>query len=242
MKNLYFLAGLPRTGSTLLTSILYQNPLIHTEGASALCGLVWANLNELKDNRHIQATQRSIDPIIRKIPEIYYAHVGREVVIDKCFTWTLDGNIDAIRKYITPKPRFIVMHRPIEDIINSFVGLMERSDTNGIFQFDIDNNSKAYRHMTLKEQRRSAALQKGGVLEMPLVAYETARTYRDQSLFHYVSYKDLTEKPEEVLNGIYDFLDMPRYKHDFKNIKNKNKESDLVWGLKDMHTIKSSIT
>ncbi len=40
-KNFYFISGLPRTGSTLLSSILYQNPLIHTEGNSALCQLMW---------------------------------------------------------------------------------------------------------------------------------------------------------------------------------------------------------
>jgi len=242
MKKLYFLAGLPRTGSTLLTSILYQNPLIHTEGASALCGLIWANLNELEDNKHLQSTKRSIGPIVNRLPELYYAHINREVVIDKCFTWTLDGNIEAIKKYITPKPKFIVMHRPVEEIVNSFIGMMERSETNGIFQFDMDNNSQTYRHLSLKEQRRGAVLQKNGVLEMPLVAYETARTYPDQSLFHYVSYKDLVEQPKNTLDGIYDFLGMPRYKHNFKNIKNKNQESDIVWGLKDMHTIKSSIT
>jgi len=241
MKNLYFLAGLPRTGSTLLTSILYQNPKIHTEGASALCGQIWANLNELQDNRHMMATGRDLQPIISKLPELYYADVKRDVVIDKCFTWTLDGNIEAIKKYITKKPKFIVMYRPVEEIVNSFIGMMERSETNGVFQFDIDNGSKAYRHLTLKEMRRNAILQKGGVLEMPLVAYETVRTYPDQSFFHYVSYKDLTTNPEATLNDIYDFLEMPRYKHNFKKIENKNKESDSVWGLKDMHTIKSSI-
>ena len=35
------LSGLPRTGSTLLSAILYQNPKIHAEGNSGLCQLMW---------------------------------------------------------------------------------------------------------------------------------------------------------------------------------------------------------
>jgi len=42
-KKFFFISGLPRTGSTLLSSILYQNPLIHAEGNSALCQLMWDN-------------------------------------------------------------------------------------------------------------------------------------------------------------------------------------------------------
>jgi len=35
------LSGLPRSGSTLLSAILSQNPLIHAEGNSAVCQLMW---------------------------------------------------------------------------------------------------------------------------------------------------------------------------------------------------------
>ena len=35
------LSGLPRSGSTLLSAILCQNPLIHAEGNSAVCQLMW---------------------------------------------------------------------------------------------------------------------------------------------------------------------------------------------------------
>jgi hypothetical protein len=35
-ENMFFLAGLPRTGSSLLTNILSQNPDILSEGSSGL--------------------------------------------------------------------------------------------------------------------------------------------------------------------------------------------------------------
>jgi hypothetical protein len=36
-EQMFFLAGLPRTGSSLLTNILSQNPDILSEGSSGLC-------------------------------------------------------------------------------------------------------------------------------------------------------------------------------------------------------------
>jgi hypothetical protein len=41
MKNLMFLSGLPRTGSTLLTSLLNQHPEIYASGSSPLSDLIF---------------------------------------------------------------------------------------------------------------------------------------------------------------------------------------------------------
>ena len=40
-KQFVFLSGLPRTGSTLLSAILSQNPKIYSEGNSAVCQLMF---------------------------------------------------------------------------------------------------------------------------------------------------------------------------------------------------------
>ena len=37
----YFMAGLPRSGSTLLSALLNQNPDIHSEPSSPLCGMMF---------------------------------------------------------------------------------------------------------------------------------------------------------------------------------------------------------
>jgi hypothetical protein len=41
IKKIIALSGLPRSGSTLLSSILSQNIDIHAEGNSAVCQLMW---------------------------------------------------------------------------------------------------------------------------------------------------------------------------------------------------------
>lgn len=237
MKELYFLAGFPRSGSTLLTSILYQNPTIHTEGHSALCNVMWDTLSSLECNPHLKATNReqTIADVMSMLPTAYYVNQKRDVVIDKSFTWTLSGNIDMIQKYVTPTPKFIVMERPIDEVVNSFLGLMERNNNNGVF--DISNFTG-----TLRERREQAIRAEGGSLSADIRAYNNAKDHADQSMFHYVSYKDLVEKTQETLDGIYTFLGLPLFEHDLNNIENHHTEDDTVWGFKDMHTIRPVIS
>ena len=45
MKKVYFISGFPRAGNTLLSSILNQNPNIHSTGHSFLPDLFFAIKN-----------------------------------------------------------------------------------------------------------------------------------------------------------------------------------------------------
>lgn len=239
MKKMHFLAGLPRSGSTLLTSILYQNPMIHTEGHSALCATMWATLQSLESDMHLRATRtpQTIQTIVSAIPKLYYVDNMRDVVLDKSFTWTLSGNIEMIKRFVTPNPKFIVMERPLNEIVDSFVRLMERSDSNGVFQSAVDVSNGG----TLRERREKAITIEDGALANELRAYKTAKEYPDQSLFYYVSYHDLVSDAEGTLDRIYNFLELPTYKHDLDNIINHHQENDKVWGLGGMHVVRPKI-
>ena len=63
-----------------------------------------------------------------------------------------------------------------------------------------------------------------------------------RSNIHLVDYNELVSNPDTVLNGIYDFLGMPRHRHGFANIDNTCAEAkDEAWGLKDLHTIRPKL-
>ena len=85
-KKFFFISGLPRTGSTLLSSILCQNPLIHAEGNSALCQLMWDNYISCSNNSIEQLTANNhldlIFKIISNLQQIYYDKVTRPIIID----------------------------------------------------------------------------------------------------------------------------------------------------------------
>ena len=114
MKQFVCLSGLPRSGSTLLSAILSQNPLIHAEGNSAVCQMMWDFQQSLLLNcrEQIQANQRenTIHDILSEIPHIYYKNIDpkEKIIVDKCRSWTIPENIELLKKYIdkggTPVP------------------------------------------------------------------------------------------------------------------------------------------
>jgi len=58
---------------------------------------------------------------------------------------------------------------------------------------------------------------------------------------HFVQYEQLTTNPYETMKGIYNFLQLPYYEHDFNNIEQYTHEDDRIHRMK-LHKIKQSIT
>lgn len=60
--------------------------------------------------------------------------------------------------------------------------------------------------------------------------------------FLFITYDELIDDTEAVLDSIYAFLSMDRYEHDLTNIINEMPEDDSVYGLIGMHDIRPTIT
>ncbi|NDE60195.1 MAG: sulfotransferase [Acidimicrobiia bacterium] len=57
----------------------------------------------------------------------------------------------------------------------------------------------------------------------------------------FVKFEDLCLYPEQQMNRIYAYLDIPFYKHDFDNIEQVTKEDDEVYGAFGDHTIRTKL-
>ena len=217
--KLHFISGLPRSGSTLLTSLLYQNPDLHTEGVSGLCDLMWSAQRSL-DNQATYANHRRehADRLISHLPALHYSHITRPVVIDKCRAWTLPLNVQMIERYITPQPKIICCVRDVPDIIASFERLFSLNHT------DTDDRLPFMSELDVSLVGLDAALQTG-----------------DHSRYLIVSYDRLIDHTAAVFDEIYDFIELPRYVHDLSHIVNKTPEDDAVYGLSGMHDVRPQI-
>ena len=59
---------------------------------------------------------------------------------------------------------------------------------------------------------------------------------------HEIKYEDLIREPDQIMKNIYEYLDLPYFKHNFENIESIHKLRDFeVYGIENMHKIKSSI-
>ena len=225
-KNFIFLSGLPRTGSTLLSAILSQNKDIHAPGNSPVCQLMWDMHVSCHNSasEQIRANNRTdaIDDLIRSIPETYYKHTQKNFVVDKCRSWTLPVNLDLIQKHVTKNPKILVLLRPIDEILVSMAQLRKKNGWKGdLFTGLLDEGSEPI--------MRSLA----GVINAKSL---------DTNWFHFVNYKDIVYDPSTTMNGIYDFLKLPRFEHDFESITQEYPENDFVYGMLGQHDIRPTLS
>jgi sulfotransferase len=94
MKELFFISGLPRSGSTLLSAILRQNPEMYADISSPVQGLVTSAIQVVtgsETNHLIHEDKRKT--ILRGLFESYYADVDRPLVFDTSRGWTSKTNL-----------------------------------------------------------------------------------------------------------------------------------------------------
>ena len=219
------LSGLPRTGSTLLSAILDQNPEIHAEGNSAVCQLMWDMQQSCltSSSQQLQANYREStqDDLVRAIPAIYYKDVKASHIVDKCRSWTLPDNIAMLKRYVRDDPKVIVLTRPVDEIVESFVRLRVANDWAGDpEQGLLDPSSEP--------------------IMRSLDGVEWAKE-NNNGEFYFVEYSDLVEFTSEVVDSIYEFCGVEPFAHDFLKVVNYYPENDSVYGLVGHHEIRSKI-
>ena len=225
MKSFVFLAGLPRTGSTLLTAILSQNPFVHAAGNSPVCQIMndcaVSVTEHASEQIRANKTQEAALDIVRSVPHTYYKNIQSPIVLDKCRTWTLPANMRVIRDFITPNPRVIVLVRPVDEIIRSFIKLWNQNN--------LDSSGVEW----LKRGSQPIILPLEGVLN-------ASRNNNGEFLF--VSYDQIINDTQQTIERIYAHCGWESFAHDFTNITNIHPEDDSVYGLIGQHEVRSVIS
>jgi hypothetical protein len=57
-----------------------------------------------------------------------------------------------------------------------------------------------------------------------------------------VEYKDLVADTQTQMDRIYEFIGVEPHSHNTDNVRAKYSEADTVYGLRDMHTLRPSIS
>ena len=224
---MFFLSGLPRSGSTLLQTILSQNPNIYVDGNSALCQLMWDAKNSCEKTSYEQLAASDKlsfqQDYIKSIPSIYYKKEESSYIIDKSRAWTLEKNLKMIRDYIEPDPKIIVVIRPIKEIVKSFKFITKDID---IPQLKEDN--------LLKAGSEALMLPLYGIIS-------AAKNIENKNNLLIVTYEDIIETPSITIDAIYKFLGIPTFNHNFQKIEQKTKQNDYVYGIPDLHKVREKI-
>lgn len=235
-KQFHFMAGMPRSGSTLLISILNQNQSLYGTPTSPLLDLLF--LNEMAWR---QCPSVIANPILEQLVGLSEAiingcwqHVPQNIIIDKHRAW--GKNLPAIQHIFGKKPKVIITVRDVPSVIASFMRLLResKSSPNYIDQILIQ------RGLALTDMNRADVLW-NDFIQDPWVSFKMAWEH-DKSCCLLVDYDQLMTNKEHTMKQVYSFLELPYFEHDFNNIENQTADDDLVaWGLEGLHTIRPKL-
>ena len=112
MKQIHFLTGFPRSGNTLLASILNQNKNIAATGHSTVTSMFYS-LNELKINSPIYNNYKNyecFENVEKKLLQTHYAPWKQKIIIDRG-EWCTPFNFLSLQKYGPSNPKIIFLLR-----------------------------------------------------------------------------------------------------------------------------------
>jgi len=197
MKNIYFLCGLPRCGNTLLASILNQNPNISVTSNSITADILY-NLEQLKETTNFKnfPDYQSLNNLIEGSLELYFKDYKSDHIIDRS-PWGTPKNIELIKKYIAPNPKFIILERPFIEILGSLARVKNWNKK--------DLEDSCFYEMT------------EGMTAVN--SYAIHNIIKNDNDHIKINYEDLTINPKKYIKRIYKFLNIPTYKHRYVDLE-----------------------
>ena len=229
MKSYYFISGLPRSGSTLLSSILKQNPEFYADIASPVEALTGSAIDIVTGaESNLTVTEEQRKSLMYGIFEGYYNQLQEPVIFDSSRGWTKKTNF---LRALFPYTKILCSVRDIVSILNSFEVILNKNcfytkqinekvfsqnifvRTNELFQREIINYH--------------SFLQEGFALNPEMI--------------HFIEYENLCKEPEKIMRGVYEFLEKPYYSHDFENVEYSNENFDRACNIKNLHTVKKRV-
>lgn len=235
MKKIYFINGMPRSGSTLLCNILAQNPRFHVTPTSGLSELVFGIHQFWKTNPIIKASEvpEKQLAIIKDLFQSYHQDTDRPVVFNKSRGWV--SKIELVENALGYSIKILTTTRKITNILASMEKLYRKEIKN--INSPMDNNIQ----MQTLEGRLSMWTSQDGLVGNAFNSIRDAVMRGHRSKIHFVDFEKLTTTPKQVLGYIYDFLDEEPFEHDFNNVPQYTKENDAEHGFTDLHTIRPKL-
>ena len=235
-KTYFFLSGLPRSGTTLLGAILEQNPDIYVGATSPVLEFLLSFDNTFNFNKTYHAFPKEDFRIrtLSRIPDDWYSDVDSSIIIDKNRGWP---RATPYAKLFTDNIKIICTVRSVLEILSSWILLNRKSPDSFI-----DKGLKKLK-LALTDDNRCEYLMQEASGDVEQALYSLKSGFTDHSNFlHLIEYDNLISDTENTINGIYNFLELPTYKHKYDNIGHINQENDMVHGMPEMHNVKSTIS
>ena len=238
MKKYIFNSSMPRSGSELLQVILHQNPAIYGSVTSPLCEYVTA-IKDCQKNAEVKSQpadlmkKAQLSASHQMIHGYYEAMTDRPIVVDKSRQWM--WNYDLLEQIIGTKPKMLCMIRDLREVFTS----MEKNWRKNRHLPQGPDNVNTLQNMTVEE--RIAAWSHDNPVGFSTQRLKSAGELNQLQDVFILRYEDLTRFPDECMQKLYEYLELPYFQHDFNNIV-KEVEEDHQWhGIFGNHDVKKEL-
>lgn len=223
------LSGLPRSGSTVLRSILEQNETLNVTPYSGLREILLANISSWNVIPH-QAYPRvkSKQRVLKSIINSYHGY-DKDIHIDVDRYWP--RNIYLFEQLTNTRAKVVCLVRPMNEVIAS----LEKLKQNNPEQI-LHNN---YEDTTIDERMHEYLNGfVGGAYRSLVDALDS--NVGDRLIF--VDYDKLCKDPSTQLKKIYNHWDLEQFNHTYSNLILKTKEADKYHGFTKLHSIREDLS
>jgi sulfotransferase len=242
-KTFFFMAGLPRSGSSLLSAILNQNPEIYASPQTDLLQMMWLLDQTIPSLESYRAGIKTDDylNVLKSVGNSFYANQTERFTIDKNRAWSTPGNYH-LAKLLNPKVKIIMPYRPILEILTSFVRLARKyPDTNYIDRSMRESDFYSSHYRPIDDARCDWLMRPNGEIDKAIFGLSQITTRPDELLL--LNYDDLVQTPQSTMNQVYEFLQLDLYQHDFNTIKSPDlrAEDAAVFGIPTLHLVRREV-
>ncbi len=234
-RQFHFISGLPRSGSTLLSAILRQNPRFHAGMSGPVAGMFNALQTEMSGKNEFSvfisdAHRRSI---LRGLIDNYYAvQTDAPVVFDTHRLWCT--KVAALHE-LFPGMRVIACVREVPWIVDSIERLIRTNkyQPSSIFNYQAGGTIYA---------RVDHLADKDGMVGFAYRALKEAFFGEHPQCLLLLQYETLIADPARALHALYDFIDEPHFDHDFERIEFDDGSSfDQRAGTPGLHDVRAKV-
>jgi sulfotransferase len=235
ITRIHFISGLPRSGSTLLSALLRQNPRFWA-GISSPLAAACRQLHHQMSNGEFSIffdEGRRVD-MLRGLFEAYYSKESPDrVIFDTNRTWT--GRVPLLSA-LYPRCRIICCVRDVGWILDSLERLRAKNPLYVSKIFTAENSLTVYtRAESLMNADRGLVGQAWSTLREAWFSEQAERLI-------VIPYESLVQRPERTLRKLYEELGETPFEHDFNQVSYQEPDYDALLGTPGLHTVRPVVS
>lgn len=230
-KQYHFITGLPRSGSTLLSAILKQNPKFHSSITDPLATMVKGVIETSQDGpgMKVEVPVERRRNTVNGLFDGFYKHIEKPVIFNTNRAWTL---LTPQIKDLYPKSKMLVCVRDINWILDSFETAHRKNP--------LSTNTVTGGLGGTVYSRVESLMEEKGIVGFPYIGIKQSITSSEKSMLMLIEYNQLCKNPEQMLKAVYNFIGEDYYEHDFNNVEGSWDEYDAEIGI-TLHQVKRKV-